>query len=209
MILAPIIVFIAAGGMSGQSRITNEEYEIYGLVLTEFFREDNRRNPDNPQEHFVIASKTVVVDPTSVEKERSSLYRSFNNRNKAQASFEPRFPVRFSYSIIDEQEILLWAKQDAEEFDARIKGARERALRDHTPMPLSMCGAEWERFHSRFPKSFGYYRLSRIGFSRDHRRAYLEIEGKGSFWNSNSSYRLRWTTRGWEIQSAGGGFSVC
>ena len=209
MLLAPVIVFLATGVLAGQSRMTNEEYEIYGLVLTAFFREDNRRNTDNPQKHFVIASKTVAVDPTTVENERSSVYRSFNNRNKAQASFERRFPVRFSYSIADEQEILLWVKQDEEEFDAKMKAARERALKDHTPMPWSMCGAEWERFHARFPNSFGYYRLSRIGFSRDHRRAYLEIEGKGSSWSSNSSYRLKWTSRGWEIQSSGGGFSVC
>ena len=205
ILLAPVIVFLAIGAVAAQSNLTNEEYEIYGLVLTEFFREGNRRNTDNPQEHFVIASRTMAIDPATVEKERSSLYKSFNNRNKDQASLERRFPVRFSYSIADEQEILGWAAQDEAEYEAE----QERLSRDGKPLNGGPCGAEWDRFHSRFPKSFGYYRLSRIGFSRDHRRAYLEIEGKGSTWDETSSYWVRWTRRGWKTYKAAGGIGVC
>lgn len=208
-LLASVIVFLAIGAVAAQSQTTIEEYEIYGLVLTEFFRDGNRRNSGSPEEHFVIASKTMTVDSSSAEEEVSSLYKSFNNRNKDQASLERRFPVRFSYSIVDEQVILLWAKQDQEEFDAKMKAATERALKDHTALPGDMCGAEWERFHSRFPKSFGYYRLSRIGFSRDHRWAYLRIDGKGSSWDWSSSYWVRWTRRGWRTYKSGGGGGIC
>ena len=203
--LAPMIVFLAIGVAAGQSRITDEEYKIYGLVLTEFFREGNRRHPDNPETHVVIASKTIAVDPKTVTKERSSLYRSFSNRNNSQATVEPRFAARFSYAIADEQEILSWVEQDRAEYEAE----QEQLRRDRKQLNGGPCGFAWKRFYSRFPGSFGYYQLSRIGFSRDHRWAYLEIEGKGSTWGESASYWVRWTKRGWETRKAGGGFWEC
>jgi hypothetical protein len=202
MLLVSVIVSLAIGAVAGQSRITNEDYEIYGLVLTEFLRDGKRIDPDK---HFVIASKTRAFDPTMVEKKKASLYRSFNNRNKAQESLESRFPVRFPYSLADEQEILGWAAQDAAEFHAE----QERLSREGKPLRVAMCGPGWKRFSVRFPKSEGYYRISQIGFSHDHRRAFLEVEGKGSGWERNSSYWLRWKSHGWEIYQAGGGGGVC
>ena len=189
----------------GQARLTDEEYEIYGHVLTRFFRDRNRLIPNDQEKHFVIASRTATTDPDSVTTERSSVYRSFRSRNKKRANLEPQFPVRFSYSLADEQEILDWAAQESAEYRAR----QEQLRREGRPLDGGPCGPEWKRFNSRFPGSHGYYRLSRIGFSRDHRRAYLEIEGNGATWSELMAYTLKWTTRGWQIQNAGGGGGVC
>jgi hypothetical protein len=184
ILLAPLIVFLAIECVAGQSRITNEEYEIYGLVLTEFFRDRNRDNSGDPEKHFVIASKTATSIPdTVIAKDRSSLYRSFYDRNKRQASLARRFSVRFSYSLADEQEILDWAARD----EAEYRAEQEQLRKEGKPPNGGPCGAEWKRFYSRFPKSFGYYRLSRVGFSRDHRRAYVEIVGMGSTWDAHFS----------------------
>ena len=147
----------------------------------------------------------MAVDPKTVTKERSSLYRSFSNRNEDQATLERRFRVRLSYSIADELEILGWVEQDRAEYEAE----QEQLRKDGKRLSGGGCGFEWKRFYSRFPGSFGYYRLSRIGFSRDHRWAYLEIEGKGSTWGDGASYWMRWTSRGWEIHKASGSFGQC
>ncbi len=207
MFRAALIVVLAIGATAGQTKMTKEEYEIYGLVLTEIVHSEKLENPYN-HNHYVIASKTIELDP-NFEKRRSSLYRSFNNRNRVRADVERRFRVRLSYSIADEQEILLWAKQDADEFNAEMKAAKERALANHTPMPWSMCGASWKRFSVRFPQSEGYYQISRIGFSRDHRRGYVIIVGQGSSWNRTYQYWLKWTSHGWETGQAAGSFGVC
>ncbi|CAN5716749.1 hypothetical protein BH24ACI3_BH24ACI3_14220 [soil metagenome] len=205
VLLTGTILFLAVGAVTSQPRLTNEEYEIYGLVLTEFFRESNSRNPENPQTHFLIASFTSTVDPLTVEKKKTSLDRSFNNRNKERVSIERRFPVAFSYSIVDENEILTWAQQDGAEYRAR----QEQRRRDGMPIDGGPCGAQWNRFNARFPQSCGYYQLSKIGFSRDRHQAYLEIKGKGSTWNRDVSYWLKWTKREWNIQTAGGGGGNC
>ncbi|MBK8304145.1 MAG: hypothetical protein IPK98_12360 [Chloracidobacterium sp.] len=205
ILLPGIILFLAVGAASSQPRLTNEEYAIYSLVLTDFFHNSNLKNPENPQTHFLIASYAGKFDSLTADSETTSLDRSFNDRNKVRIRLERRFPVAFSYSIVDEKEILNWAGQDAAEYVAK----QEQRRRDGKPLIASTCGAGWNRFYARFPKSFGYYRLSRIGFSRNHRQAYLEIKGKGSTWDEDVNYWLKWTKRGWKIQDAGGGFGIC
>ena len=203
------MVLLVMGSVAGQARITKEEYEIYGLVLTEFFRDRNRRSPDDTEaeKHFVIASKTATVDWAVVDGEsrKSSLDRSFHDRNQEQVSLERRIPMRLSYSFADEKEILDWAALDAAEYLAK----QEQLRKEGKPLDGGPCGPEWKRFHSRFPESFGYYRLSRIGFSRDHRRAYLEIDAKGATWGEWASYFLRRTKHGWKVQKSGGSGEVC
>jgi hypothetical protein len=115
------------------------------------------------------------------------------------------FPVKFAYSIVDEQEILKWAAQDEVEYQAQ----QDLRRREGKPLEAGQCGAEWKRFYSHYPESYGYYRLTRIGFSHDHRRAYVEINGKGDTWERNAGYWVKWTKRGWKTQKAGGGVSVC
>src|SRR5689334_16743965 len=205
-VLSSMIVLLVIGSVPGQSRVTDEEYEIYGLVLTKFFRDRNERNSGEHEKHFVIASKTGVLDPaTFIAERRTSLYKSFYDRNKSQASFQRRFPVRFSYSLVDEPTMLASVAREESEYRAE----QERLRGEGKLLGGGTCGPEWKWFHERFPKSFGYYRVSKIGFSRDHRLAYLEIVGKGSTWEEYAFYWLRWTRRGWRTEKASGGGGAC
>lgn len=66
----------------------------------------------------------------------------------------------------------------------------------------------WRAFYEKYPNTKGYYQFSRVGFSSGKRVALVSVEGRGSFWNSNTTYFLRKVKGKWAVYGASGGFGI-
>ncbi|MFL6468530.1 MAG: hypothetical protein ACJ72Z_11290 [Pyrinomonadaceae bacterium] len=205
IVLGLFVLFIGQVGV-GQPSLTKEEYGIYSLALRDWVRGHRRDNKEDSAKRFLILSRTGSDTEDSAEPSKSSVYQSFDERNKQKADIKPKFAVNFDYSVASESEILELIEKGRLKFEAE----QERARTENKPLALPFCGPGWgEAFYQRFPAAQFYLKLSRIGFSRDHRSAYLKVKVTGEDSDQRHNYFLRWTAAGWKIVKSFGVHSVC
>lgn len=201
---AMVLLFAAQCGLA-QVSITKEEYGIYSLVVREFIRDMMKDVSISPTTHVLILSKTGVGEGTMPLPKQSSVDVSFANRNRIAVPIEPAFEINLKYSIVDEKELKDLVAKD----EAKFNDEQERRRKANMPLIGSVCGPRWESVYERYPKFLGYIRLSRIGFSRDHRTAYVEVRMTNEVFSGTMNYVVKWTRSGWQTGPSGGGFGVC
>ena len=188
-----------------QSSLTKSDYEIYAEVL----RDIRRQNYENSKTRFpiVILSRTYAnLDSYDdyTDKKYRGLSKDFKRKNRVSLTFRKIFPVRFKYEIADESEIEKLLNEGKKEVNREM----EEEKKSNSPRTRSWSYLNWKYFNEKYPKSNGYYKFSRIGYSLNKRFAEITTEGCGESWDSNSHYLFEKIGNKWTIIQSGGGFSV-
>jgi hypothetical protein len=191
-LLSAVVLMAVCSGISlAQKTVTAVEYSIFSVVLNSIDR-DYRKDNNGETQHYLIL--TELFD--SRKQEASASGRKLANGLWG----KPK------HSLVDESEVKGLIEKGRIEFEEAVNKARLESK----PYPGGMCGESiWNHFHSTYPDSNGYYQFSNVRFDRRKQRATIEVKGKGAVWDSQTTYCLVRTRRGWRIQSYGGGLSIC
>lgn len=190
---------------TAQPRASRDEYQIYSIVLRQIY-EKNVEEFSGKNE-FVFASETAVVgediDLKAVRRYRG-LIRDFRAKNASPAFLEKKFPFE-NYHIIAQREyeqIIENAVQEDKK-NRREHPERYKYVAVGGPGPGSIA------FFRKFPDSSGFYTLSRVGFSTDHRQALVVVNAKQGCFGFTKAYLLRKVGGRWKSNELWEWSSTC
>ena len=195
-----IFIFLLVGFFNcplfSQSKITNEEYKIYAVVLKEIYHDN--LTIFNEKTSFVILNETVkpALFDNSDEWKMKGLSKDFRKKNEAIASLNGQFPVKYKYDFVSKGEL----EQFFEIGKRNVKEIRKGET-THFIIP-NLNDIYWKPFYEKFSDANGYYSFSRIGFDSTKEFAILEVYGEGCDWSSDSTFILIKTKRGWKIYNS-------
>jgi hypothetical protein len=183
-----------------QTRITNEEYAVYASVLRHINRENLKE--DKIKYSFVILNE--ILKPNIVGNSQSSkikgLIKDFKLKNGNPTKLRNLIPVNFIYQIIGKNEIdefLKIGNQYLEKIEAEYKTR-------NVEIGFGKSEIIWKPFYEKYPKSDGYYKFSRVGFSTDKRFAMVNIERESGSSGESAEYILSKVKGKWQFYSGSG-----
>ena len=117
------------------------------------------------------------------------------------------FSLKHEHYVVDKNELekLFQLGRDKAEKERRIF---EESNKDRKLIFTASDESVWSPFYKNFRGANGYYKFTRIGFSKTKKRAVLQVFGEGASWNSNETYILLKTKKGWKVYTASSGFSI-
>jgi hypothetical protein len=190
-----------------QDRITPEEYSIYSVVLQHISREKRRKGVSKLG--FVILSETKreILPWDREPRGGRGLRANYRKRNKTSLTLEPEFPANYNISLMSNQELDQLLEKG--KLEAAVAEKEFRKTHDQRYGYRPGCDTLWRYFYAKLPEgldTYGPYRFTRIGFSTNHRFAFVEIDGTGCSWGYHGSFILIRTKKGWIVHTAGEGF---
>jgi hypothetical protein len=188
--------------------ITRDEYRLYALAFNNI-RKEARAGLKN--EYLVILSVAQNTDEPVIDRSErfKGMLADYRRKNISLHPINPALPSLRNYSLIEKIEL------DGLLDLGRLETKKKKEIGSRGGKPLynaGPCGdAEqiWQPFYAKFPKSAGYYKVSRIGFSTNRKAAILTIIGEGADWDGNWTYILIKIQRGWRVYIGSGGFGAC
>lgn len=195
------LILFCAFNLSAQTKLTQEEYNVYASVLRVIYKE-NRQTYSNKSE-FVFVNKTKFA-PELLPSDRKygNLVKDFNRKNSISGTIEKKFPrgaYSETYYLVSQAEIDELLKA------GRIEAEKRRAEIELTNPNVHYIetGAEvWMTFYQKYPESSGVYNLSRVGFSGQF--AMVQVEGE-RIWNGfTRNYILKKVKGKWKVITSGG-----
>lgn len=175
--------------------VTKEEYEIYAVVLRKIYR-DNLKNDGGTA--FVILDKTKIFDSFVTTNKITN--RDFNKKNQTSVKLTPSFPIKYQYWVVEKDKI----SQLLEMGDSDWVKIKEERKSNNLPPYFSADSVIWKYFYENFPKAYGYYELSRIGFSSNKKFAKVNVEMSSAESGFTTAYILKKNGLRWIIYSSSG-----
>ena len=167
--------------------ISKDEYKIYEVVLDKIAAGDSEFS-------FVILNKTQIVDLT-ITPERI-FDKDFAKKNKESHTLSPIFSIKNQYWLVEKTEIEQVLKMGDDDW-AKIENERKRKN-----LPLFAepdYDVLWKHFYKKYPKSGGYYDLSRVGFSSNKRIAIVKITQSGGVSGYTKWFTLAKNKNKWKV----------
>ena len=200
-----LLIGLLISPLFAQSKATSKEYKIYAAVLTEIYKRDLKNTKQNSS--IVVLDKTVMPDffDFYVGRNIKGLKKDFRRKNEKIVNLEKSFSLKFKNYVISKNELDKLLKIGGENAE-RIRSENEK----NKKLLVSGSTSEviWEPFYDKFPKANGYYSFSRIGFDLTKRFAVIQVYGEGAYWNSDSTYVLMKTKKGWRLYTSSRSFTI-
>jgi hypothetical protein len=160
----------------------NEEYAVYNALLESNFKGDDINQ-------ILIIDHTQVNNPGLLEKDLTEfqeniplapeLVASFKERNQQSYPLNPVLDFGLEYQLLTQEEV--------------------DELR-----PLDEASG-WELLYEKYPNSYGFVYLSRVGFNADLSQALVYISASHYEWPIEGSYYLMTRNDGrWEVKNSYG-----
>lgn len=153
--------------------IEREEYAVYSAMVVDYvFARPPTIVIANPTSNLTRANKVSDLRFVSLTGASSSLALSqetledFINRNKSNRWLKPKFEISRKYVFVDFREI----KRLANDFQ-------------HGDF-------EWKAFSKKYPESYGFVTLSRVGFNKQMDQALIYIQWRCPGMCGEQSYQL-------------------
>jgi hypothetical protein len=196
-----------------QSKVTKEEYAIYTTVLKSIYVDYLKENKTKLS--FVIIDTTYQPDVFSEKKadKISGLLNNFKQRNQVSTKLDKSFPMKYRYEITNKSEIDNLLEIGRKEFNESQKKSKtplpETSVEKWSPFHKKYLEEKWKPFHKKYLDSFGYYELSRVGFSFNKEFALVYVEFTASEGGSSMNYILSKKKGNWTIyHSYGSGWNA-
>jgi len=135
-------------------------YEVYSATIRELFLKgsDESKNPGALEERLVVVQDHTIRErdygpgTTGLEWILSGVVVDSRTLEDFNRKRKDSIPLETLFQLPGKQELI--SDQDLHQF-------------------FGENGSRWERFYERYPKSFGYIAVSRVGFNPDHDQAFL------------------------------------
>jgi hypothetical protein len=194
-----------------QSKITNEEYEIYTGVFEKRFEKieldkavtriailENTIEPDYSWLARYLSDKRLAnylyspepsgsVNPSDWEEALENL-KYVNGKSEKLAEL---FPIEYKYNLVTKSEIDALVEEGKKELAERFEKCK--------CVFSGVGGVIWQPFHRKYRNSSGYYSFSRVGFSKNKKLAlvFSKMESGDQGWTT--FYILGETDGKWKV----------
>lgn len=193
MKLVSLLLVIFSGlNVYGQTKLDQEEYEVYKTILNEIYRE-NKQTYAN-KSHFVVLQKTKTdpeLNMDFVSTKYKFLIELFITTNQAPAIVEYKLPFE-TYYLVTEREIGDLFKL------GEIESRKRRATDDNNDI-IQNPGTEWKPFYRKYPEASGYYSISRVAFDPNGSLAMAHVRRDDIHSGFSNIYILKKQKTEWRI----------
>jgi len=180
----------------GQTEAASDARAVYSSVLNVIYKEN--RKTYSGKGHFVVLNiSTTGNGPSTPSDEKyAALIRDFEKRNLTSVFLQKRLPIGVhskTYYLVSQNEIDKLFGQGRLELERQNEAQKLATIKT-----VDICGSVyWTPFYEKYPEARGYYRLSRVGFSRTFAMVMVEREDVcGGF---SRTYILKKTHGKWKI----------
>lgn len=184
----------------GQQFVRKQEAAIYAHVI----RDVRRLEGDwaGKTRRLLVLASTIKGDGELLGKDSRQtigLLRDFERANQQSLKLPASFSEQCKCDLLSEAELKELLDRGTKESERR----EAAAMAQGKALPPD-CDSDWKYFHNKFPKVNQYYEISRIGYSADHKFAFVETKGTGSCSDVAWTHLLKRTRHGWKIYQIGG-----
>ncbi|HEY8562120.1 MAG TPA: hypothetical protein VIL74_17230 [Pyrinomonadaceae bacterium] len=199
-----VLLFFVFGfchfGLFAQSAVTGEEYAVYASLLKIIDRENLKEY--KVRYSFVIQDKTLAAGFVNNfnSLRMKGLAEDFKLKNQNAGQLKRLIPVDLRYEIVADLEIDELLKTGRNELAKIEADYKERNL----GIGFGASEIVWEPFYQKYPKTNGYYRFSRVGFSASRQFALVELERVSAGSGDSAQYVLQKAKGDWRFYASAG-----
>ena len=200
--LGIVLFLLASPDSRAQEKVSSNEYAVYGVVLSELYRENLGADSGKPVLVIQMETHASVASGSPYQ----NLERDFYRMNWIRANIEKQLPpadYAATYYLILKAEIDELLERGTAEWKKQYDRQNEYAKLNNLPLTPATNGPAWKLFYEKFPGAGAYYTFSRVGFSG--RFAMVNVSWRSEDCELSSTYILRKVRRVWKVYSAAGG----
>jgi hypothetical protein len=196
-----IIVALIFPGWA-QSLKPSEEYAVYNAVLKSIYEDEIKYYPNH--RYYVIYQQTKTDEDLKLglAERYPGLIEDFMAKNKQSTALESKL-VFAKYFFVDDLEIKKYFDTEQQEIKAAEAEAEKRNV-----VRVTISADYWRPFYEKYPKAFGLYRLSRVGFANNKRYAAVQVIRNSSLTGFSRTYLIRKIGTRWNPERWSGTSSI-